>query len=204
MTSSLKDEFNAFIESICTMFNAPGAIPLLQEGANAMFEAAHRDRTTGSNYSGKTLRDQNNYDERLRHSDDDKTTKTAKATNDKYGYTAGGVKGMGISGKFGDAWTLHNDGYRTTGANSALCPSARREMKRKFNDAARKEMNAELANMKANTPTGMSNSYQPMTMGDVTGSKTASFSNKPVDPALFSDTAKTTLGDINWRGNHGK
>lgn len=41
-------------------------------------------------------------------------TKTMNKTDDNYGYFKEGAKGMGQSGKFGDAWALADNGTNTS------------------------------------------------------------------------------------------
>ena len=91
---------------------------------DACFES-HKDRTTGGNFGGKTIRDQNNYDSKRNNKD----TKTSSITRDRYGFTKDGVKGMGVGGKFGSAWDIKNDGFNDTGANSSFSKAGRAVMK---------------------------------------------------------------------------
>ena len=91
---------------------------------DACFES-HKDRTTGGNFGGKTIRDQNNYDSKRNSKD----TKTSSITRDRYGFTKDGVKGMGIGGKFGSAWDIKNDGLNDTGTNSSFSKAGRAVMK---------------------------------------------------------------------------
>ena len=92
---------------------------------DACFES-HKDRTTGGNFGGKTIRDQNNYDNDWGTY---RETKTAPETQRRYGFTKDGVKGMGVSGKFGSAWDIKDDGRNTTGANSGVSKFGRAVMK---------------------------------------------------------------------------
>ena len=60
------ESYRVFIEGVCKAYGIEGAIAPLQEGVKVL-EEAHKDRTTGGNWFGKTLRDQNNYDKRVRN-----------------------------------------------------------------------------------------------------------------------------------------
>lgn len=92
---------------------------------DACFES-HKDRTTGGNFFGKTIRDQNNYDHEFGTYKD---TKTAPVTRRRYEFSKDGVKGMGVAGKFGSAWDIKSDGLNSTGTNSPFSKSGRAVMK---------------------------------------------------------------------------
>jgi hypothetical protein len=134
---------------------------------NALQES-HFDRTTGNNWFGKTLRDQHNYD-RLRgwgRKGDDTDTKTMSKTDSRYGYISDGVKGMGLSGKFGDAWALNGDGFNDTDVNSDISKNARRQMKRKENVFWNKDIQSQLDDMMTTDADELPNTYVPADQED--------------------------------------
>lgn len=192
-TSTLPQDNSAYIAAFGTSIESDESEQPWMCEACALTEA-HRDRTTGGNWFGKTLRDQNNYDERVRNKNirdlhvptaemsedlfnrvsndgdpawaeqhanywkkttplDNKAdkTKTMGKTSDNYGYFKEGAKGMGQSGKFGDAWALADNGT-STGKNSGFAPSARRIMKRKENEFLNRDMQDQLADMMVTEP----------------------------------------------------
>ena len=118
--------FNSSMDRIAMITNQKALCESIKQLYSVCFES-HKDRTTGGNFGGKTVRDQNNYDRKS-----DEQTKTSKDTSDRYDNLKSGVKAMGISGKFGNAYDLKNDGISDTGRNSGLSKVARRNMKRKF------------------------------------------------------------------------
>lgn len=118
--------FNLSMDRIAKITNQTELCESIKQLYSACFEA-HKDRTTGGNFGGKTVRDQNNYDRKS-----DEQTKTSKETSGRYDNWKSGVKAMGISGKVGNAYDLKNDGISDTGRNSGLSKVARRNMKRKF------------------------------------------------------------------------
>lgn len=118
--------FNSSMDRIAKITNQTELCESIKQLYSACFEA-HKDRTTGGNFGGKTVRDQNNYDRKS-----DEQTKTSKETSGRYDNWKSGVKAMGISGKVGNAYDLKNDGISDTGRNSGLSKVARRNMKRKF------------------------------------------------------------------------
>lgn len=118
--------FNLSMDRIAKITNQNELCESIKQLYSACFEA-HKDRTTGGNFGGKTVRDQNNYDRKS-----DEQTKTSKETSGRYDNWKSGVKAMGISGKVGNAYDLKNDGISDTGRNSGLSKVARRNMKRKF------------------------------------------------------------------------
>lgn len=121
-----KEVFNSSMDKIATITNQTELCESIKQLYSACFEA-HKDRTTGGNFGGKTVRDQNNYDRKS-----DEPTKTSKETSGRYGNWKSGVKAMGISGKVGNAYDLKNDGISDTDQNSGFSKTARRNMKRKF------------------------------------------------------------------------
>lgn len=139
MTS--KDQYKSFIESVCHKYGIDKAIKPLQEGLD-IFVEAHHDRTTGGNWFGKTIRDQNNFD-----SKGVTDTKTMGKTSDLYDKRESGVKGMGLSGKFGNAWDLKDDGYGYTGQNSDFTSTGRRIMKRQENEFWNRDVQDQIKDM---------------------------------------------------------
>ena len=158
---------------------------------NALQEA-HFDRTTGHNWFGKTIRDQNNYD-RLRRwgrREDNADTKTMKKTTDLYDNRAEGMKGMGLSGKFGDAWDLKDDGFNNTGSNSTIAPSARRAMKRKENEFYKKDVNDQLGDMMSTDADELANTYVPADQEDGEAAKKNEASTGLIDVATVKNAQK--------------
>lgn len=147
MNPNMKKSFNVFLEGVCKMYSIPDeAKLLLQKGVNAL-EEAHFDRTTGGNFFGKTIRDQNEYDNKYNLLGEGDPTKTAGLTDSLYGFSKNGVKGMGMSGKFGNAYDLHDDGMHSTGDNTGIAATGRREMKRKENEFWDNEIENELSDL---------------------------------------------------------
>lgn len=128
---------------------------------DACFEG-HKDRTTGGNFGGKTIRDQNNYDHEYGTYKD---TKTAPITRRRYGFTKDGVKGMGVAGKFGSAWDIKSDGLNSTGTNSPFSKSGRAVMKadeKRFFDPRKVLERDELAGERELEDFVSENNYQDM------------------------------------------
>lgn len=191
-TNTLPEDNSAYIAAFGTSIESDESEQPWMCETCALTEA-HRDRTTGGNWFGKTLRDQNNYDLRVRRNAERKLyqpfeqmtkeryddlvnlgdtpaaeqyayyfkkdknrnvadkTKTMDKTDDNYGYFKEGAKGMGQSGKFGDAWALADNGT-STGKNSGFAPSVRRIMKRKENEFLDRDMQDQLADMMVTEP----------------------------------------------------
>lgn len=184
MNPNMKKSFNVFLEGVCKMYSIPDeAKILLQKGVNAL-EEAHFDRTTGGNFFGKTIRDQNEYDNRYNCLGEGEPTKTAGLTDSLYGFSKNGVKGMGMSGKFGNAYDLHDDGRHTTGSNTGIAATGRREMKRKENEFWDNEIENELSDLGEDDV--MDITYEPMSKTQLKG----------VDPAVFGEPTGNKLGDF--------
>lgn len=98
-------------------------------------------------YGGKTLRDQERFDRKVRNGrrEDIDTTKTMHDTTRKYDFTKNGVKAMGMAGKFGCAYDLHDDGRHTIDNTTNPNRVCRREMKRKEAEFAKKDLDDQLA-----------------------------------------------------------
>ena len=188
MNPNMKKSFNVFLEGVCKMYSIPDeAKKLLQEGVEAL-EEAHFDRTTGGNFFGKTIRDQNEYDNKYNLLGEGEPTKTAGITDDRYGFPKNGVKGMGMSGKFGNAYDLHDDGRHTTGTNSGIAATGRREMKRKENEFWDNEIENELSDLDDDEL--MDITYEPMSKTQLRG----------VDPSVFDEPTGNTLSDFDSDG----
>lgn len=184
MNPNMKKSFNVFLEGVCKMYSIPDeAKKLLQEGVEAL-EEAHFDRTTGGNFFGKTIRDQNEYDNKYNLLGEGEPTKTAGITDNRYGFSKNGVKGMGMSGKFGNAYDLHDDGRHTTGSNSGIATTGRREMKRKENEFWDNEIENELSDLGEDDL--MDITYEPMSKTQLRG----------VDPSVFDEPTGNKLGDF--------
>jgi hypothetical protein len=54
---------------------------------------------------------------------------------------------MGLSGKFGDAWDLKDDGFGYTGHNSDAAKVARRQMKRQENEFWNRDVQDQIKDM---------------------------------------------------------
>lgn len=125
------DSFKKYLESISNQ--------QIRTAVTSLYESTHghKDRTTGGNWFGKTIRDQNNYDSKSGDYVDTREyrngTKTTPETKRRYGNTTQGVKGMGMSGKFGSTWDLKSDGINSTGSNSAFSKVGRSRMKNQEN-----------------------------------------------------------------------
>lgn len=184
MNPNMKKSFTVFLEGVCKMYSIPDeAKKLLQEGVEAL-EEAHFDRTTGGNFFGKTIRDQNEYDNKYNLLGEGEPTKTAGITDNRYGFSKNGVKGMGMSGKFGNAYDLHDDGRHTTGTNSGIAATGRREMKRKENEFWDNEIENELSDLDDDEL--MDITYEPMSKTQLRG----------VDPSVFDEPTGNKLGDF--------
>ena len=117
-----------FIKSLSSISNPElrKAVTSIYESTHGALTEGHKDRTTGGNWFGKTIRDQNNHDSEWGEYRD---TKTAPETKRRYGFSKDGVKGMGMSGKFGSAWDIKNDGLNSTDDNSVYSKFGRANMK---------------------------------------------------------------------------
>ena len=115
------ESYRVFIEGVCKAYGIEGAIAPLQEGVKAL-EEAHKDRTTGGNWFGKTLRDQNEYDRyvRLGRKADVDKTKTMATTADYDNRVPVSA------GKGWDQYGLGDDGFKDTGENTGMSKFARR------------------------------------------------------------------------------
>lgn len=185
--NELEQQYSNYIESVCNEYGIPDAIKPLQEGFAKLEAMGHRDRTTSNNWSGKTIRDQNNYDRKFRWADeaDAKPIRTMKETSRRYGFTKDGVKAMGMSGKFGDRTKLHDDERHTTDDNSGISKTGRKEMKRKENEFLDREMDDALFDMMFDE-TLSSPTYEPMSKTQLKG----------VDPSVFDSPEGNTFGDF--------
>lgn len=158
---------------------------------NALQEA-HFDRTTGNNWFGKTLRDQNNYD-RLRNwgrKGDDTDTKTMSKTGGRYDFRKEGMKGMGLSGKFGDPWSLRDDGFASTDDNTGISAAERRVMKRKENEFLNKDMQSQLDDMMSTDADELANTYVPADQEDWEAAKKNEASTGLIDVATVKNAQK--------------
>ena len=117
-----------FINALSTISNPElrKAVKTIYESTHGALTEGHKDRTTGGNWFGKTIRDQNNHDSEWGEYRD---TKTAPETKRRYGFSKDGVKGMGMSGKFGSSWDIKNDGLNSTDDNSVYSKFGRADMK---------------------------------------------------------------------------
>lgn len=130
--------YQAFIENVCKKFHAEDAIKPLTEGLMALEESRRM-------YAGKTLRDQNNFDRKIRNGwkrPDLDDTKTLPDTTRKYGF-----RKTVSAGKGGDQYGLAYDGMASTGKNTGLAKTSRREIKRKENVRLDKDMQDQLSDM---------------------------------------------------------
>lgn len=159
--------YRGFIESVCHIYGIDDAIAPLQEGIKVL-EEAHKDRTTGGNWFGKTLRDQNNFDRQL-HTDsrhDIDPTKTAGITSRRYGF-----RKPISAGKGGFQYGLGNDGYGDTGDNTGMDATARRGIKRFQNREADKDLQSQLNDMYAPDDIGVpDNTYVAPTADELAAS----------------------------------
>ncbi len=147
--------------------DAPQAAAAISKGF-AMLLEAHLDRTTGGNWFGKTLRDQNNFDRQLqtnsRHDID--STKTAGITSRRYGF-----RKPISAGKGGFQDGLGNYGYGDTGDNTGMGATARRGIKRFQNREADKDLQSQLNDMYAPDDIGVSeNTYVAPTTDELAAS----------------------------------
>lgn len=103
-----------------------------------------------------SFRDQAKYDLNAFNSDADNVDdiKSMGRSLNKYGYRQTGVKGMGLSGKFGDAYNLKDDGMGAlTSRNSGIAPVGRSQMKAQEKEFYMNDVNDQLGDMMTTDPT---------------------------------------------------
>jgi len=103
-----------------------------------------------------SFRDQAKYDLNAYNSDADNVDdiKSMGRSLGKYGFRKTGVKGMGLSGKFGDAYNLKDDGMSAlTSRNSGIAPVGRSQMKAQEKEFYMNDVNDQLGDMMATDPT---------------------------------------------------
>ena len=103
-----------------------------------------------------SFRDQAKFDLKQYWNDADNVgdIKSMNRSINKYDWDQNGVKGMGISGKFGNAYNLKNDGFGSLDSrNSGLAPVGRSQMKAQEKEFYRNDVNDQLGDMMATDPT---------------------------------------------------
>lgn len=114
--------------------------------------------TSGALTESNSFRDQAKYDLNAYYSDADNVgdIKSMGRSLDRYGYRENGVKGMGLSGKFGNAYDLKDDGFGALNSrNSGLAPVGRRIMKRGENEFYNKDIQSQLDDMMTDDSAGV-------------------------------------------------
>ena len=199
------EQYNNYIESVCKAMGAPDAAKPISKGFELLLES-HRDRTTGGNYFGKTIRDQNNFDRKVRTSGqknlyqgyewdspeqaidhsgrhDIDPTQTNRLTNRLYGFNK-----PVSAGKGGDQYGLGNDGFGDTGDNTGMAATSRRSIKRLQNRLAEQDMQSQLNDMNITDPIDIpDNTYTAPNTDDV-----AAAEQFAPTPTTVADVAEVT------------